>query len=239
LDNYQKNTSNMQEGAITLLDVLGWKGIWQRKSDALQALMDLIETAQKTSNTVVGEEAIFSGLVPTVESISDTIAITTFGPSDITLAFHAGLSGRLVGDSLLREIPVRGATSYGHLVKKGNIMVGPAVDEVAAWYECSDMIGVFQTPSALLSNISTKYRTFYIDYNVPIKQYGKMQTRCSNWLSRWKVQELSIIDLKDTFKKMGPITPSIYSKFKNTIDFYEEAYKQKGYSYDKGIEDKK
>ncbi len=33
----------MQQGAVTLLDILGWKGIWQRKSDAIEKLIKLID----------------------------------------------------------------------------------------------------------------------------------------------------------------------------------------------------
>lgn len=32
MNNYQSNILDMQEGAVTLLDILGWKGIWQRKA---------------------------------------------------------------------------------------------------------------------------------------------------------------------------------------------------------------
>lgn len=239
MDNYQKNTEDMQDGAITLLDVLGWKGIWQRKSNALQALMDLIDTAQKKSSLVVKDYEGFKDLEINVESISDTIAITTYGDKLKSLVFHAGITGRLIADSIISEIPVRGATSYEKLTKNGNVMVGPAVDEVASWYECSDMIGVFQTPSAFLTRIEKGYyKHFLFDYNVTIKQHGKMETRCSDWLGTWRARKLTIEDLTDKLMKMGPITPAIYSKFKNTIDFYEEAYKQKGYEFDSVMNDK-
>lgn len=60
------------------------------------------------------------------------------------------MSGIIIRESLLQGIPVRGATCYGPLSTNGNIMVGPAIDEVASWYESADWIGVFQTPSAFL-----------------------------------------------------------------------------------------
>ena len=43
----------MEKGAITLLDVLGWKGIWQRKSDSVGALTKLIDNAEKKANIVI------------------------------------------------------------------------------------------------------------------------------------------------------------------------------------------
>lgn len=36
----------MRHGAISLMDVLGWKGIWQRKTDAISVLKSLTRASQ-------------------------------------------------------------------------------------------------------------------------------------------------------------------------------------------------
>ena len=47
----------MQTGAVTFLDVLGWKGIWLRRSpeDVVRDLNHLIEAAQQESARLRGE----------------------------------------------------------------------------------------------------------------------------------------------------------------------------------------
>ncbi|WP_366289917.1 hypothetical protein [Paenibacillus sp. AN1007] len=39
--------NTMAEGAVTFFDVLGWKGIWQRKENAMKQLLKIIDDAQK------------------------------------------------------------------------------------------------------------------------------------------------------------------------------------------------
>ena len=96
----------MDKGAITFLDVLGWKGVWQRKRDPSKTLKDIInETEQLLDKTlkletIKGYENIFKGLSAEVISISDTIALVTYGESDITLQFHASLSHTIICRSI-------------------------------------------------------------------------------------------------------------------------------------------
>ncbi len=127
----------------------------------------------------------------------------------------------------MEEIRVRGATAYGYFTTKDNIMVGPAIDEVASWYEMTDWIGVIQTPSAMFQTntqnfIFNKYEILS-KYDVYIKWYGKINTYCSNWTVAWNWKNKhSKEDLLKCFLKMGPITPSISFKFMNTLKFYED-----------------
>lgn len=39
---YTNNIDNMKAGSVTLLDILGWKGVWQRKENAVKALNNII-----------------------------------------------------------------------------------------------------------------------------------------------------------------------------------------------------
>ncbi len=80
---FEQNTATMREGAVTLLDVLGWKGIWQRRSDAVSTLKELIDTSRIIKEILVDEggeiESAFTGLEAAVTGISDTIALRTYG----------------------------------------------------------------------------------------------------------------------------------------------------------------
>lgn len=225
----------MRHGAISLMDVLGWKGIWQRKTDAISVLKSLIRASQVWIDSYKEDSIMsshLSNLTVEIRSISDTIALVTYG-EDINKAieFHGIINRFLVCNSIIRKIPLRGATAYGELELSENIMVGPAVDEVASWYEASDWIGVFLTPSALFQ-LSTGTANFfgsrfnleseteiYTLYNIQIKGMGTYETYCVNWPAMW---ESGSQGLTQNFLKMGPITPAIASKYMNTLKFFKE-----------------
>lgn len=222
----------MDKGAITFLDVLGWKGVWQRKREPSKTLKDIInETEQLLDKTlkletIKGYENIFKGLSAEVISISDTIALVTYGESDITLQFHASLSHTIICRSITEGLPVRGAISYGDYTFEDNIMVGAAVDEVASWYETVDWIGVIYTPSALYCTNINNYLSEHVveKYPVSIKGYGYFETYCVKWPYTWNKKN-NRDDLLKIFTDMKPITPDIGFKLSNTMLFYDKITK--------------
>lgn len=237
MDKVAESDKKMSEGAVTLLDILGWKGIWQRKEDSIATLLGLIKFAREGTEWLynnpmkIKEVADFSNLTIDIKSISDTIAIVTYGEANLSLEFHAILAQTLITHSILKGIPVRGATSYGHFSIKDNIMVGPAVDEVAAWYEEANWIGVILTPSAYfkvnIHEFQVKSFEPLVSYDVPMKKYGKINALCVNWPHFWsratvkEGQHLQRKDLTETFVKSAPILPDVYLKFTNTLNFYD------------------
>lgn len=182
----------------------------------------LISRAEK-----VEKYAHLEGLDVKVISISDTIAIVTYGERMPTLDFHTLLSNVLVSKSIDLGIPIRGATSYGSFTISDNIMAGPAVDEVAAWYELANWIGVLFTPSAKLK-VTQDYFTLengrLVEYSVPIKSYGYYNTYCPNWVMSWKANNRKREELIDRFLESTPILPDTYIKYDNTIKFFDEFY---------------
>lgn len=225
-----EETQGMKEGVVTLLDILGWKGIWQRKADAIEALVRLITLSNDKASLFSDEKKhtkkakAFRDLKVEIKSISDTIALITYGESNLCLEFHSILTSLIIAKSIIEGIPVRGATSYGLLSTKDNIMVGPAIDEVATWYEAANWIGVILTPSALFK---LKIADFIINqesllkYEVPIKNYGKYKTFCTNWIGIWNHNKRGKDELLEKFLEFMPISPDVYTKLSNTIDFYE------------------
>ena len=150
------------EGTVTFLDVLGWKGIWQKQHDALNILFEFIEGIKERAERVnynYGEkEESMRGVETTVISVSDTIALFTpsheYADPRHALQIHGEICSFIIPESIKRGIPVRGATSFGRYSIKEAIMIGPAVDEAASWHEAHDFIGVILTPSA---NLKIKY----------------------------------------------------------------------------------
>lgn len=133
------------------------------------------------------------------------------------------MCSKIVANALAVGLLIRGAINRGYFERRENIFLGPAIDEVASWYEFADWIGVIQTPSAYFASINPCGDEFkMIEYDVPLKTKGKILTRCVNWTDDWIQKGKGLLDLRDVFIQMGPILPEIYPKFRNTLDFYNK-----------------
>lgn len=162
-----------------------------------------------------------------VISISDTIVLLTVGKTEAPLELHARMCSKIVANALEEGLLIRGAINCGYFETRENIFVGPAIDEVAAWHEVADWIGVIQTPSAYFASINPCCDEFkMVEYDVPLKTKGKILTRCVNWTDDWIIKGKDILDLRKVFIQMGPILPEIYPKFRNTLDFYRKFAKK-------------
>jgi hypothetical protein len=223
----------MEKGAIMLLDVLGWNGIWQRKKNPHESLKELIKGIDyavgyyRESKDEKDREFIQSVKIE-YRSISDTIAVIVYGEPTRAIELQSLISCLLVTKSISEGIPLRGAISYGDLFLSDNILVGPSIDEVASWYESSESIGVFLTPSALFQyNPDTAvYKEFIlVKDDIFIKDFGIFKTFSANWPRMWEsdteMKSARKNELMKCFLRMGPITPAIAKKYMNSLAFFE------------------
>lgn len=133
-------TTKLSNGAVTFLDILGWKGIWQKRADSIDVLWNIIDLAKN--------------------HIED------------------------------------------------------------------DWVGVIQAPSAYFTSINPCGEEFkMVEYDVPLKTKGTIYTRCVDWTKEWNDKGKNELDLRDAFVDFGPIFPEIYSKYRNTLDFYRRCQK--------------
>ena len=165
--------NNFQQGAVVVVDALGFKGIWKRHAveNVLGSLRDLVDLVQKDVADLV--KAI-SGLSPVIESrfLSDTVVFTVAhdlpyetapqGNPDVALgarmvpvgAFTVELAcalGALIqARGALSPVPMafRGAIGFGDYRIERDFLVGPAIDETAAAHERANGAIVWVTPSA-------------------------------------------------------------------------------------------
>jgi len=218
-----------KEGAVTFLDVLGWKGIWEKRSDALDTLFNFVGEIRTISDRITttygSTENSMRAAKTTILSVSDTIAIFTQRPKQAdpihTLQIHAKICSFIIPESIKRCIPVRGATSFGKFSTKEAIMIGPAVDEAASWHEAHDWIGVTLTPSAKLK-INRKIAMGWREYKPPYKNKGFGCTGCVEW----EFNETGK-SIEEYFYEMGPHIPEIAAKYSNTLDFLDNLKKSK------------
>lgn len=207
-------------GAITFLDVLGWKGIYNRHDDPIKDLKELIGLVEaEIAKTTKWKDRT------KVKSISDTIVILCeSGPLEASDAIehHGLLCAKLIPASVVSKIPVRGATAFGQFQNMANIFVGKAVDEAAAWHEEGDWIGVHLTPSA--DYVFTRpENSVWISHEPPLKSRSSWQTHCVNWINHAAAPAFDENSTKATFRELGPILPELLSKFANTLKFAGKA----------------
>ena len=212
-----------ESGAVTFLDVLGWKGIWHENERAIELLHGLIADTREKAKIITDEyikkykELRGKDNVTVVLSISDTIAIFTAASPEIAIEIHARVCAWLLEHALKKSIPLRGAISYGDYSIKDNIMLGYAVDEAASWHETTDWIGVVVSPSAqfLIDNLTVNNIREY--KNIPFKRSIKNLNKCVDWKFEDKKELLKIIQNK------GPHIPEIAPKYLNTLAYLYES----------------
>lgn len=211
-------------GVVTFLDVLGWRGVYDRQDDAISRLTSLVDGLKKMAITARGNLTQETG----VRSISDTIVLyTKCTESDAIKAIdiHGKLATWVIPTSIIAEIPVRGAIAYGDFEFRENIFVGKAVDEAAAWHEYADWIGVHLTPSAEYIFGSSSSST-WIKYRPPHKMAIAWKVNCVNWTAKWSDRNQETAKIVASLRRLGPILPDIAAKFANTLTFIETANSQ-------------
>ncbi len=227
---------SMREGAVTFLDVLGWIGIWKTDKNAIRRLSDLIKELKKRANDITretvtqldGDETIRGrdyAKITKVISISDTIVFLTDLEAKDALEIHGRLCQTAIANSIKKRIPLRGATTYGRYGDHDNILIGPAVDEAAAWHENQDWFGCILTPTAFFLNCHYDIECWKEEEGFPIKNPKGIETAAVDWTSDY----VDLVDgtdpegsLRETFREMGPIIPSIALKYANTLKYFQK-----------------
>jgi hypothetical protein len=214
-------------GVVTFLDVLGWKGIWQRKQNPIYDLEQLVKSISKKSQLLSrGIKLSDKEITETkVMIISDTIVIFTESTrknATNTIDLHGSLCIEAIPLSITKGIPLRGATSYGEVIISSNnsIYAGKAIDEAAAWHELGDWIGVFMSPTANFV-YEPSASGAWIQYQPPLKGGKKLTTYTVDWNKEKNEEDIKTI--KQSFCELAPITPEIESKFSNTIEYLSKS----------------
>lgn len=219
------NRPSPKKGVVTFLDVLGWKGIWQRKSDPIGDLETLVKqidgAARSQSRGLSSGDSQTETSLTRVMIISDTIVIFTeaaIKDASRAIDLHGNLCKKAIPESIRLGIPVRGATSYGDVIisSENSIYAGVAIDEAAAWHEQGDWIGVLMAPTACFI-FDTSTKSSWEACEPPMKHGKQFKTYVVNWRNTEDTTFLKVI--KQNFCAMAPITPEVEHKFSNTVNF--------------------
>ena len=123
------------------------------------------------------------------------------------------------------------------------MIIGPAIDEAMSWFERHDWMGVSLAPSASFMldeyvNEGNKIKWF-TRYDVPVKKNISSNNSVDKnmWVLKWPkfLEDTFVLQeskqntksaLLDAFSK-SPIDPDAISKYKNTIEFYDQIMNKK------------
>jgi hypothetical protein len=224
--------NQMSVGAVALLDVLGWKGIWTRKKDPIADLVatisDVKALARKSRTAKAGAYwSQFNDLKSDLLLLSDTIVLTIRGDERKAVELATHIVASIIAHGLKRGLPIRGAISAGQFYVRENVFVGPAIDEVASWHEQTDWIGAVLTTSAdlVVDRNGPPFTGATVLYEAPMKGGKSGKYYCVDWTFHKGTSSFDKFfgrnNLADQLKELAPITPDISPKVRNTMDFYD------------------
>lgn len=141
----------MKEGAIGLIDCLGFKGIWRRAQ--AEKIVEQLELARDEARNFL-DQGIFQEFVAAGGTfqhafLSDTFVVAaSIGPNSPVnpvmkgfLIYSVGAVLQRVATKLINAtppIPVRGCIHWGEFFVKDTFIIGPAVDQAATTYEMAE-----------------------------------------------------------------------------------------------------
>jgi hypothetical protein len=133
------------------------------------------------------------------------------------------------------KLAFRGAISFGDYIQSGATVLGPAISDVASWYDSAEMIGVFATPFCghFLSRIHQKHeitKMEFVQYEVPLK--GNISKKL--WTVAWpniivtaKTPEKSDLECYYNFIEKFPIPKGTEDKYFNTEKYVKSVLGKK------------
>lgn len=251
----ERNTPRIEEkeGLVVMLDLLGTKGMWLNEdpSEIIDKWNLLIKSLRALGedlfNVDMGEDLKIKSW--NIKAFSDTIIMTFEGKIFSYLLYVVAMNlMRPFNAGFFAGMRLRGCISYGTYYDSDTIMIGPAVDDAAEWYEKFDWIGVSLTPSTsklhekdlrdgedfetiqneqldIKSELGYDLPNLYIKYKIPMKKKKSKELFTLAWPNYINItMKNPVDDDKQISRVMGsfelyPIPPNAKSKETNTLFF--------------------
>jgi len=236
----------VEKAAIAFLDILGFKGIWQSREteDVLQLLSGIQKNIVETYMQPPPDPNWPKYEPPKITILSDTIVVILESEHPSCLFLIANIIGRLYHYFIQHNLFLRGAVSWGEYSQKDSTFIGPAIDDVASWYEASNWIGTVLTPKTnyvmeLFTTMEFPINKIqaipYIKYHVPAKTGKTNHLYSLNWPAflqatwqnfpnneeRAQVKELILT----AFANQPAFDGSVLEKYENTLQFIDYSIK--------------
>lgn len=231
----------MKSGAVAVMDVLGFKGIWQRYDarGVLRAMRDLekmVSAAGRLTNQLEGD-VWPPDIRPTYRFrfMSDTLfvgcwlqtrlAATERISTAAALFLLCRLTSRLLATATAAGWPLRGCVTAGQLDVLRNFVIGPAVDEAAGLANRANGAFVWlSTTSVPLYRVvdpefSRSPTHVVYPYDVPIKGTSSIRTAVVNPRGD-ETHEASERDFAELLKLFKSDRPDVVEKQRHTQEFF-------------------
>lgn len=233
----------MRSGAVAIMDVLGFKGIWQHYEaggvlQVMKTFEKMVSAAGRLSDKVEGDVWDF-GVRPTYRfrCMSDTLFIgcwlrgracrgaSRYVATGASLFLLCRLASRVLAVATGLGLPLRGCIAAGDFDVARNFVIGPAVDEAAEWADEADGAFVWLRPDALAlyrrivpaRGVSRRHLVY--PYEVPIKSSGRIRTGVINPRGDER-RSTSKRDLTQLLRCFDENKPGVASKLRNTRRFF-------------------
>ena len=174
----REKTSDLQ--AVVMLDVLGARVRDMATAARLaDSLLEVLASARRDAPFMASVEEL-EATPPSLHIFGDTITLV-FPPESLKQAIQISLfCSSLVSAGLQGGLAFRGAVGMGQLVSRndGGVLLGPAITDVAEWYDELDAIGVIATPryGMVLEEMAAKgvegrfpQHAGFVKYEVPLR----------------------------------------------------------------------
>ena len=185
-----------KNGVVVLIDRLGTKGEFQRRSKTLDTWKKCIRVMQHKIEQDLSQHTVKFRI------FSDTIIITVYGETKDELLRDVGtaLMG-VMAYCIKSRIYLRGSINYGGIIESGEVIVGQALDEVSEYYSIHQWVGISTAPGAwkIVDSMSDNENTVicnlepgqklrhygvtpYVRHNIPLTDGG---VETSGWVINW------------------------------------------------------
>lgn len=223
-----------REGIVAFIDALGIKGAAAREDPGVlvRGWSELLVALQNRAKS----EGIF------IAAFSDTIIAYKESEhiysSRSPIPEIARMASALFWDGLSKGIFLRGAISMGRFHQGSSMLIGPAVDDAAEWYEAANWMGVMLTPrtSYLVDKLHSRGEVPEVGvlrkFPVPIKDGVAEEL----WAVAWPILpvnknsrpvEATIVGLDERRARvleafsMYPLGRRDVDKYRNTLRFFD------------------
>jgi hypothetical protein len=223
-------------------------GVRNATIDEARKFIESIDTIVRSVPAFVAGYAAGQSLAGGKKIKYRRLKLTTFGdtlilswevkPSELPqYLLHVGVSlAFLVALGLERRLLFRGAISVGEYIQSGSIVLGPAVADVATWYDRAEWIGVSATPYCCqyLSALEIEHGVFrqsFVRYDVPVKQEQPRELWSVPWphhlaFSADEILKPPSLSHYYAFVKKLSIPKGTEDKFFNTETFVKSVLKE-------------
>jgi hypothetical protein len=176
------------QGAVIVIDALGFASIWRRHS-AKKVAKSLVIARAFSDGALRGLEAVVTDTSIEASFFSDTVIFSALprakpvAPDLLMIAAAAAAIGFMraaaFGDPAL---VYRGCAAFGDVERAGDFLVGAAIDAASNGYQRANAAAVWLMPSAaaLVEHLPLRHVTFFYRTEVPIKNVGRIPATLLN-----------------------------------------------------------